>query len=92
MDEITELIHSNGCAFELGLEEVSLILRGYVSPESCPASMHIQTFRKMYEPLYKEVSPEVVKQIKDIRYGPADRNFLDVCWNAGITVNQHERR
>ncbi|EIM91214.1 alpha/beta-hydrolase [Stereum hirsutum FP-91666 SS1] len=36
------------------------------------------TFRSMYEPLYKEASPEVVKQVKDVRYGPADRNFLDV--------------
>lgn len=32
----------------------------------------------MYEPLYKQQFSGSVKVVKDVRYGPADRNFLDV--------------
>ncbi|KAJ7761962.1 alpha/beta-hydrolase [Mycena maculata] len=75
-EAITSLIHSQGCVrftSELGLEEVNLHTD---SDQYEPTG--VQVFRKMYEPLYKAPAPNTVKQIKDIRYGPADRNLLDV--------------
>ena len=76
MDKVLAKIAHNTVKFNLGDEEVRATQSSSGYPPYCSITL-FQEWRKIYEPLYEAPSKDV-GVIKDERYGPAERNRLDI--------------